>query len=133
MSIDRHGINRGDVGPLAKSSFEETTDMLNNAGVFSDYDKINGVSANIMLGQLPPCGTGDSEILLDEEGFLAILRGHPKTKEPPTPPSETLYELPPVLHVVPPCDLSALAFDHKLPKKSKQKHVQFELPTDAPF
>jgi DNA-directed RNA polymerase II subunit RPB1 len=75
MSIDRHGINRGDVGPLAKSSFEETTDMLINASVFSDYDKINGVSANIMLGQLPPCGTGDSEILLDEEMYLSMLSG----------------------------------------------------------
>ena len=75
MSIDRHGINRGDVGPLAKSSFEETTDMLINASVFSDYDKINGVSANIMLGQLPPCGTGDSEILLDEEAYMALLGG----------------------------------------------------------
>jgi len=74
MSIDRHGINRGDVGPLAKSSFEETTDMLINASVFSDYDKINGVSANIMLGQLPPCGTGDSEILLDEDRYIAILQ-----------------------------------------------------------
>jgi hypothetical protein len=82
MSIDRHGINRGDVGPLAKSSFEETTDMLNNAGVFSDYDKINGVSANIMLGQLPPCGTGDSEILLDEEGYLALLREMATSKKP---------------------------------------------------
>lgn len=75
MSIDRHGINRGDVGPLAKSSFEETTDMLIKASIFSDVDRINGVSANIMLGQLPPCGTGDSEILLDEDRYLAMLSG----------------------------------------------------------
>jgi DNA-directed RNA polymerase II subunit RPB1 len=80
MSIDRHGINRGDVGPLAKSSFEETTDMLINASVFSDYDKINGVSANIMLGQLPPCGTGDSEILLDEEAYMSLLSSKNKRK-----------------------------------------------------
>ena len=82
MSIDRHGINRGDVGPLAKSSFEETTDMLINASVFSDYDKINGVSANIMLGQLPPCGTGDSDILLDEEAYLAMLSSMKKRGAP---------------------------------------------------
>jgi DNA-directed RNA polymerase beta' subunit len=61
MSIDRHGINRGDIGPLAKSSFEETTDMLINASIFAEYDKVNGVSANVMLGQQPPCGTGDSK------------------------------------------------------------------------
>lgn len=74
MSVDRHGINRGDVGPLAKSSFEETTDMLINASIFSEFDRINGVSANIMLGQLPPCGTGDSEILLDEEEYLKAIQ-----------------------------------------------------------
>jgi len=74
MSIDRHGINRGDVGPLAKSSFEETTDMLIKASIFSEYDRINGVSANIMLGQLPPCGTGDSEILLDEQAYIALVK-----------------------------------------------------------
>ena len=74
MSVDRHGINRGDVGPLAKSSFEETTDMLINASIFSEYDRINGVSANIMLGQLPPCGTGDHEVILDEERYMDILK-----------------------------------------------------------
>lgn len=74
MSIDRHGINRGDVGPLAKSSFEETTDMLIKASMFSDVDRINGVSANIMLGQMPPCGTGDSEILLDEQEYINLIK-----------------------------------------------------------
>jgi DNA-directed RNA polymerase beta' subunit len=66
MSIDRHGINhRGELGPLAKCSFEETTDMLIKAGVFAERDRINGVSANIMLGQVAPCGTGDCEVLVD--------------------------------------------------------------------
>lgn len=74
MSIDRHGINRGDIGPLAKSSFEETTDMLINASIFAEYDNVNGVSANVMLGQQPPCGTGDSQILLDEEHMLELLK-----------------------------------------------------------
>ena len=67
LSIDRHGINRGDIGPLAKCSFEETTDKLIKAGVFAEYDKINGVSANVMLGQIPPAGTGDCEVLMDHE------------------------------------------------------------------
>ena len=72
LSIDRHGINRSDIGPFAKCSFEETSDMLIKAGVFGEYDKMNGVSANIMLGQIPPCGTGDTEILIDEEKLLNI-------------------------------------------------------------
>ena len=65
LSIDRHGINRSDIGPLAKCSFEETSDMLIKAGLFSEYDKVNGVSANIMMGQIPPCGTGDSQLIMD--------------------------------------------------------------------
>ena len=74
MSIDRHGINRGDIGPLAKSSFEETTDMLINASIFAEYDKVNGVSANVMLGQQPPCGTGDCKILIDEQHMYELLK-----------------------------------------------------------
>jgi DNA-directed RNA polymerase II subunit RPB1 len=73
MSIDRHGINRGDVGPLAKSSFEETTDMLVKACTFSEFDKINGVSANIMLGQCPLAGTGDTKIMLDESYMIQLM------------------------------------------------------------
>lgn len=67
MSVDRHGINKENIGPLAKSSFEETTDQLLIASMFGDKDDITGVSANIMVGQIPPCGTGNSKLLLDEE------------------------------------------------------------------
>jgi DNA-directed RNA polymerase beta' subunit len=67
LSIDRHGINRSDIGPLAKCSFEETSDVLIKSGVFGDYDKMQGVAANVIVGQIPKCGTGDSEIILDEE------------------------------------------------------------------
>jgi len=72
LSISRHGINRSDIGPFAKCSFEETSDMIIKAGIFGDYDKITGVSANIMLGQIPPCGTGDTEIMIDEEKLMNI-------------------------------------------------------------
>jgi hypothetical protein len=42
------------------------------AGAFAEYDPVNGVSANIMLGQIPPCGTGDSTIMIDEEKLFNI-------------------------------------------------------------
>lgn len=67
LSVDRHGINRGDIGPLAKCSFEESTEKLIKAGAFAEYDKINGVSANIMLGQMVPAGTGDVALIMDED------------------------------------------------------------------
>lgn len=72
LSVNRHGINRGDIGPLAKCSFEETTDKLIKAGIFAEYDKINGVSANVMLGQIAPCGTGDVDVIMDEEMLMQM-------------------------------------------------------------
>jgi len=66
-SVNRQGINRGDVGPLAKSSFEDTTDQLIKAGIFSEKDNLSGVSSNIMMGQTIKSGTGLCNILLDEE------------------------------------------------------------------
>lgn len=67
MSVSRHGIKKENIGPLAKASFEETTDQLLEASLFGAYDSIKGVSSNIMVGQIPTCGTGDSTILLDED------------------------------------------------------------------
>lgn len=67
MSIDRHGINRSDIGPIARSSFEETTEQLVNASVWSEVDTLKGVSANIMLGRIPPVGTGAFDVLFNEK------------------------------------------------------------------
>jgi DNA-directed RNA polymerase beta' subunit len=75
MSIDRHSIShRGEMGPLAKCSFELTTDMLIKAGVFGERDRINGVSANIMLGQVAPCGTGDTDVFIDHERLVRMAK-----------------------------------------------------------
>ena len=73
-SINRQGINRGDVGPLAKSSFEDTTDQLIKAGIFSEKDNLSGVSSNIMMGQTIKSGTGLCNILLDEEYMINELK-----------------------------------------------------------
>ncbi len=35
--------------------------------MFSEKDNMNGVSENIMLGQLAPLGTGSFGLMLDEE------------------------------------------------------------------
>jgi len=37
------------------------------ASLFGAFDSIKGVSSNIMVGQIPTCGTGDSTVLLDED------------------------------------------------------------------
>ena len=70
MSIDRHGINKSERGPLAKCSFEETPDVISKAAVFGEFDKITGVSSNIMLGQEVHAGTTFCDVLFDEEQFI---------------------------------------------------------------
>lgn len=66
VSVDRFGMNKHDNGVLAKSSFEETSKILFNAAASAEFDAMKGISANIMFGQKPPCGTGLVEIMLDE-------------------------------------------------------------------
>ena len=74
MSIDRHGINKSDRGPLAKCSFEETPDIIARAAIFGELDNVKGVSSNIMLGQEVPIGTGSVDILFDEEQFTELSK-----------------------------------------------------------
>jgi len=66
LSVSRSGMNKNENGVLAKSTFEETSKVLFNAAISADFDNMRGVSANIMFGQKPPCGTGFVDILVDE-------------------------------------------------------------------
>ena len=67
MSITRHGINRQRGCPLLRASFEETVEILNEAAMYGLSDTLNGVSANIMTGQLSNIGTGLIDVLLDQK------------------------------------------------------------------
>jgi DNA-directed RNA polymerase II subunit RPB1 len=64
-AITRHGINRLELGALRKCSFEETVEILLEAGLFSETDNLTGITENIMVGQLAPFGTGCFDLLLD--------------------------------------------------------------------
>ena len=66
-AITRHGINRQDTGPIMRCSFEETVEILFEAAMFSEKDLLRGVSENILLGQLPPLGTGAFDLYLNEK------------------------------------------------------------------
>ena len=57
-SITRHGLNRNEYGPIRKASFEETVEILLDAGIFSEKDELKGISENILLGKLTHVGTG---------------------------------------------------------------------------
>ena len=81
MSADRYGINKNDIGPLAKASFEETEKILLKAAQFGEIDPITGVSANIMMGQPIRGGTSFAQILLDEAALMRLMEGLPPLKE----------------------------------------------------
>ena len=88
MSIDRHGINRSERGPLAKCSFEETPDIIVKAAMFGEYDHMEGVSGNIMMGQTVPIGTGSVDVLFDEERYIDALASIEEEED-------TISDLPP--------------------------------------
>ncbi|CAH1781896.1 unnamed protein product [Owenia fusiformis] len=67
MAITRHGVNRQDIGALARCSFEETVDILMEAASHAEIDPMRGVSENIMLGQLARIGSGCFDLMLDAE------------------------------------------------------------------
>jgi DNA-directed RNA polymerase II subunit RPB1 len=73
MSIDRYGINKNDIGTLAKASFEETEKILLKAALFGEVDPVTGVSANIMMGQPIRGGTAFSQILLDDQMLPKLM------------------------------------------------------------
>ena len=81
LSADRYGINKQDIGPLAKASFEETEKILLKAAMFGEIDPVIGVSAKIMTGQPIKGGTGFSEILLDEAALMRLQEGLPPVEE----------------------------------------------------
>ena len=78
ISIDRNGIKRSDIGPLARCSFEESDKQLYQAAIFGEHDDVQGVSANIMLGQVAPCGTGMVRIAFDEDEFEHMQKNFAK-------------------------------------------------------
>jgi DNA-directed RNA polymerase II subunit RPB1 len=83
VSVDRHGVNKSESGPLHRASFEETTTQITNASIFNEVDHMTGVSGNIMFGQFIHAGTNSFRIGLDIEKI--------KTQEHPEQP---LYRKP---------------------------------------
>merc|ERR1711871_270735 len=77
MSINRHGINKGEAGPILRASFEETVDVLLSSSLYSESDDLNGVTENIMMGQLARLGTGMIDVLMDDEKLKEAIEHEP--------------------------------------------------------
>jgi DNA-directed RNA polymerase II subunit RPB1 len=82
MSCDRYGVNKLNIGSLAKASFEQTEDIMLKSALYGERDPILGVSANIMLGSVIKGGTSFTDVLLDE---LAAMKFRKEAPPPPAP------------------------------------------------
>jgi len=71
ISISRYGQKKVGSGPLSKASFEESLENFLKAGLNSEKETTDGVSASIMLGKIPKTGTGMFDLKMDIEAIIA--------------------------------------------------------------
>ena len=64
-SISRYTLRKDESGPLSKSSFEESTDILIKAGFAGDTEKVKGISASIICGKKGKIGSGFMDLKID--------------------------------------------------------------------
>jgi DNA-directed RNA polymerase beta' subunit len=65
LSIDRHGLGKIDMDPLARASFERTMDHFANAALFNEKDSLQSLSSRVAVGRVISGGTGAFDLLLD--------------------------------------------------------------------
>ena len=65
QSVNLIGVRKGEIGPWARASFEETIPQVTRAAVFSEVDNMQGVSANVMYGQFTKVGTNSFDVSLN--------------------------------------------------------------------
>ena len=74
FAVTRHGMAKSSEGVLIRASFERTCDTFMEACVHGVDDRCKGVTEAIVMGRMPPVGTG----------FVDILKAPPpKKKEAP--------------------------------------------------
>ncbi|EPR80047.1 DNA-directed RNA polymerase II largest subunit [Spraguea lophii 42_110] len=67
--VTRHGVNRANNSVLMRCSFEETVDILLDAGLKAEVSECKSVTDNIMIGDIAPIGTGSTHLLLNTEAL----------------------------------------------------------------
>ncbi len=81
MPLNRHGLNNLKTGPLTRSSFEETSEVLKDAAIFGESETVSeSVSAAIMLGQVSSMGTGRFEVRIPKPDEITVKKDAPIVK-----------------------------------------------------
>jgi DNA-directed RNA polymerase II subunit RPB1 len=71
------GLKKSSNGVLMKATFEETSEVLHNGARFAQRDNLTGVSEAIIVGDIPPIGTGKIGVFLDSEA-ISRAKTYPK-------------------------------------------------------
>jgi DNA-directed RNA polymerase beta' subunit len=78
MRFSRHGQNRVDTSILQRASFEESAEQLVNASLFCETDPLQGITPNLILGQVVPAGTGTvgvhSDLIASKGGVETLAK-----------------------------------------------------------
>ena len=72
-SVSRFGVDKNQVGPLCRSTFEESVKILETAAIKGECENTNGVSSSVVLGKFAKIGTGLPELILDDQGLLSCI------------------------------------------------------------
>jgi DNA-directed RNA polymerase II subunit RPB1 len=78
MSVSRYGIDRKQVGPLAKACFEQPVDNFLISATKGEQDLLQGVSSTICMGKLCKMGTGMVDLIVDTKKILQNAVEDPK-------------------------------------------------------
>ena len=106
MPITRNGVGRGEAGPLTRCTFEQTADILTEAGIYGEVDRINGVSNRIIMGRKIAGGTGMFDTLLDYEMLKDVPPHGSTVPTAPIPESGTRAEIDAIVRLLKNGDLN---------------------------
>lgn len=88
VPVTRHGMAKAKHGVLLRASFERTVDTFVDAAVHSAKDPCNGICESIVMGQVPPMGTGFIDIVQPEKKNEPTVQQHALEKKRPVSPDE---------------------------------------------
>lgn len=70
MPINRHGLEKTTSGPLARCSFEETVEVLKDAAIYGEVDRVtNAITSSVIIGQEATIGTGAFGIYMSDSSL----------------------------------------------------------------
>ncbi len=72
--IGRYGVSGKKASVLARANFEETKKHLINASFYGETDRLEGIIENVLVGQLPPIGTGMVKLTVDAEKMKLMAK-----------------------------------------------------------